>query len=83
MVLKPRSFSQFRCNRINLSASLAFAELKEIFNEFDRDGNGTISKSELRQAFQCRGMNPTMRDCKKWIEEVDVDGKYYLTFRSL
>ena len=35
------------------------AELKQAFNEFDVDGGGTISTTELGWAMRAMGMNPT------------------------
>ena len=47
-------------------------ELREAFNEFDRDGGGTISTRELGYCMRAMGMNPTENDLLELINEVFV-----------
>lgn len=49
-------------------------ELKEAFALFDKDGNGSISRGELKHLMISLGHNPTRENIKKMINEVDVDG---------
>ena len=49
-------------------------ELKERFKLFDVDGNGLISREELRQVMRTLGEKLTDEDIDDMIEEADVDG---------
>lgn len=55
-----------------------FAELREAFSLFDKDGSGTISNDELEVVMKSLGQNPTQSELKKMIQEVDVDGINYV-----
>ncbi|VDN81482.1 unnamed protein product [Brugia pahangi] len=62
--------------------SIAYANplslsLKAVFDELDVDGDGCITRSELRTAFQRMGHNLTDSDIKAIYNQVDVnrDGK--------
>ena len=52
------------------------SEIKEAFQLFDKDGNGTISTKELGMAMRSLGQNPTEAELMEMINEVDVDGMY-------
>lgn len=54
-------------------------ELKEAFNLFDKDGDGTISTTELGTVMRSMGQNPTQADLTEMIAEVDADSKWYIT----
>ena len=56
------------------------SEIKEAFQLFDKDGNGTISTKELGMAMRSLGQNPTEAELMEMINEVDVDGKYLIFF---
>lgn len=51
--------------------------MKAVFDELDADGDGFISRSELRTAFQRMGHNLSDRDIKAIYNQMDVnrDGK--------
>ncbi|VUZ56472.1 unnamed protein product [Hymenolepis diminuta] len=55
-------------------------ELKEAFALFDKDGNGSISRGELKYLMTSLGQNPTRENIKKMIDEVDVDGNGLIDF---
>lgn len=46
------------------------AELKQAFNEFDKDGSGNITTKELGYAMRAMGMNPTEQELLDLINEV-------------
>jgi len=46
---------------------------KDAFAIFDKDGDGTISTSELAQAMKSLGQNPSDAEIQDMINEVDVD----------
>ena len=53
-----------------------FAEFKEAFSLFDKDGDGTITTKELGTVMRSLGQNPTEAELQDMINEVDADGKW-------
>ena len=51
------------------------SEFKEHFEMFDRDGDGTITTSELGTVMKNLGQNPSQDELHQMISEVDEDGK--------
>jgi len=50
-------------------------ELREAFNLFDRDGDGTITVDELGTVMENLGINSDQEEPDEMIKEVDEDGK--------
>lgn len=46
---------------------------RRVFSMLDLDGGGTIEPSELRIGLKCININPTEKQMKKWVLEVDVN----------
>ena len=57
--------------------SLCCAEMRDAFKLFDEDGDGTITVSELGTVMKRLGQNPTNKELRDMIREVDVDGTWY------
>ena len=53
-----------------------FAEIKEAFTIFDKDGSGCISAKELGMVMRSLGQNPTEKELMDWVNEVDSDGEW-------
>lgn len=56
------------------------SELKEAFQLFDRDGDGTISTDELGIVLRSIGQNPTDAQIEAMIAEVDDDKNGYCEY---
>uniref|UniRef100_A0A0N5B0L4 Calmodulin n=1 Tax=Syphacia muris TaxID=451379 RepID=A0A0N5B0L4_9BILA len=61
-------------------ASILFAEFKEAFSLFDKDGDGTITTKELGTVMRSLGQNPTEAELQDMINEVDADGNGTIDF---
>jgi len=59
---------------------LLIAEFKEAFNEFDKDGSGTISTKELLSVMRSMGQNPTEDELLALVMEVDINGDGTIDF---
>ncbi|XP_073152501.1 probable calcium-binding protein CML18 [Henckelia pumila] len=55
-------------------------ELKEAFELYDKDKNGKISASELHAVLRCLGDKCSLKDCRRMIGSVDVDGDGCVNF---
>jgi len=61
-----------------------FAEFKEAFSLFDKDGDGTISSNELGVVMRSLGQNPSDQELDDLIKEVDIDGMVnYNSYKTL
>jgi len=58
------------------------AEFKEAFDEFDRDGSGTISTKELLQVMRSIGQNPTEDEILELVMESDLNGDGTIDFQE-
>jgi len=59
---------------------LLTAEFKEAFDEFDKDGSGTISTKELLGVMRSMGQNPTEDELLALVMEVDLNGDGTIDF---
>merc|ERR1712126_546355 len=57
-------------------------ELKEAFSTFDKDGNGTISISELEAVMNALDQLPTQQELQKMINEDDLDKNGVIDFNE-
>jgi len=57
-------------------------EMKEAFKVFDRDGNGKITASELRQVMANLGEKLTDEEVFEMIKEADIDGDGEINFEE-
>lgn len=55
-------------------------ELREAFDLYDQDKNGKISAGELHSVLKSLGEKCSLKDCKKMIKSVDVDGDGCVNF---
>eukprot|EP00168_Porphyra_purpurea_P010484 TRINITY_DN25_c0_g1_i2.p2 TRINITY_DN25_c0_g1~~TRINITY_DN25_c0_g1_i2.p2 ORF type:complete len:152 (-),score=64.87 TRINITY_DN25_c0_g1_i2:53-508(-) len=55
-------------------------EFKEAFALFDKDGDGTITSTELGAVMRSLGQQPTEAALKQMISEVDADGSGTIDF---
>ena len=53
-----------------------FPVLEEAFNLCDHDKNGTICSSEIGLVLRALGFNPTEREVKDIVDEIDKNSKY-------
>eukprot|EP00612_Vaucheria_litorea_P002478 CAMPEP_0171459286 /NCGR_PEP_ID=MMETSP0945-20130129/4630_1 /TAXON_ID=109269 /ORGANISM="Vaucheria litorea, Strain CCMP2940" /LENGTH=149 /DNA_ID=CAMNT_0011985273 /DNA_START=27 /DNA_END=476 /DNA_ORIENTATION=- len=56
------------------------AECRDAFSIFDKDGNGTISTSEIAQVMRSMNQNPSEEEIQQMISEVDSDGSGNIDF---
>lgn len=59
------------------STSLSDEQLEKLHNAFtlfDKDGDGSISPRELGNAIRSLGQNPTEKELREMIAEIDLDG---------
>ena len=52
-----------------------FSELHVVFNLFDRDGNGTISVSEVKHAMTVMAIDIDEKRVDKVFDDIDTDGE--------
>lgn len=73
-------YSEFVMATVNRQGLLSKQRLQAAFNLFDKDGNGSISKEELKDFFA----NANMADSewKKIIQEVDENGDGEISFKE-
>ena len=50
-------------------------ELNEAFKAFDHDGNGSISRAELKEVFISLGCSHTEEEITKMLKKIDTNGK--------
>lgn len=58
------------------------AEYKEAFSLFDKNGDGTISETELMQVMTSMGHKPTATELKDMMHEIDADGNNSIDFQE-
>ncbi len=59
-----------------------YAEYKEIFNSFDKNGDGAISASELGKVMESLGLDITTHELQEMIQELDTTGTNTIDFNA-
>ena len=74
--------SHVNLNIINNLTEEQFAEFKEAFQIFDKDGDGSITTKELGTVMRSLGQNPSDEEVRQMIEEVDEDKSETIDFKE-
>jgi calmodulin len=64
------------------SETAAEEEIRETFRVFDRDGNGYITRDEMRCVMMNLGEKITDDECDQFIVEADVDGDGQINYEE-
>ncbi|KAK9054177.1 hypothetical protein SSX86_025255 [Deinandra increscens subsp. villosa] len=76
-------FVEFQRRGCNVSdGAAANKELREAFDLYDLDKNGKISAAELHSVLKMLGEKCSLKDCRKMIKSVDVDGDGCVNFEE-
>jgi hypothetical protein len=59
---------------IDLISDTQLDDFKEAFNQYDKDGSGTINKGEMKQLLASVGQHPTDEELTDMINAADADG---------
>jgi len=65
-----------------LNVIYLLAEYKEAFELFDKNRDGAISSSELKEVMLALGNQPSETDIKAMMRQVDADGTSFEIIRS-
>ncbi|PHU27241.1 Calcium-binding allergen Ole e 8 [Capsicum chinense] len=57
-------------------------ELREAFDLYDKDKNGKITAAELHSVMKSLGEKCSLKDCRRMISKVDVDGDGCVNFEE-
>lgn len=68
--------------RTNLSLPEHLAECHQAFSLFDKNGDGSISASELGSVMRALGSNPSEEDVAGLISRLDIDGNGTIEFNE-
>ena len=66
-----------------IDSDLEETDIREAFTIFDNDGNGQISRSELRHVMMNMGEKLSEEECEFLVEEADIDGRSTSSFWEL
>ena len=58
------------------------SNLKKMFNEFDENGDGVVSKREFEKALKKLGLRLEQSDIKKLMEILDLDGSGQISYQE-
>ncbi|KAE8673157.1 Calcium-binding protein CML24 [Hibiscus syriacus] len=53
-------------------------EMREVFNKFDKNGDGRISREELKSVLSALGSTPSSDEIDRMMSEMDKDGDGYV-----
>ena len=60
-----------------------WTEYREAFDLFDKDGDGSITTSELGVVMRSLGQEPTVKELENMIKEIDEDGIYSISENTI
>merc|ERR1712126_577645 len=86
-VIHTFTFIQFNISKSTVNMAKKYTEeqiqeLKDVFSSFDKDGNGTISISELESVMNALDQFPTQQELQKMINEDDLDKNGVIDFNE-
>ncbi len=56
--------------------------MRQVFREFDKDGNGTVDKKELNEVFKEMGKRFSEAELKRMVELCDTDGDGTISYEE-
>jgi|ERR1712013_116964 len=65
-----------------IDSLVAEDEIREAFRVFDVDGNGFISRTELRHVMMNLGEKMTEDECNSLVDEADIDGDGQINYEE-
>lgn len=65
-----------------MDSLVAEDEIREAFTVFDVDGNGFISRSELKHVMMNLGEKMSEEECNSLVEEADIDGDGQINYEE-
>ncbi|GAB5367623.1 hypothetical protein AAMO2058_001246500 [Amorphochlora amoebiformis] len=81
LIMTPVHVYVSRPLRANLGLSpKRVQQLEELFHEYDPDDTGYASLSDVKKAFQKKGVLADNEEMKKVFEMMDIDGSKYISF---